>query len=91
MDLHLTERCGRYAAVMLDQNEMDELLSWLEQHLDTDAEQRAYREHAPVVDGTQSSWTWFAGSESESDRVLRELAATKADRAGYRTGWKPTA
>jgi hypothetical protein len=72
-----------YGVVMLD------LLSWLDGNLDTEEERRLYRRHAPVVDGTQSSWTWFAGSEFESELALRELAAGKADRPGYRDAWRP--
>lgn len=36
------------------------------------------RAHQPVVDGTQSTWAWFQGSESRSERALREVAAKRA-------------
>lgn len=43
--------------------------------------------HSPVIDGTQSSWTWMQGSESESTRVVRGLAAAWSTHPNYRTEW----
>ena len=46
------------------------------------------RAHAEVADGSQDSWAWFQGSESESERVLRELAARNAALPGFRPEWR---
>lgn len=48
---------------------------------------RIFARHAPVVDGTQSSWAWFQGSESASEEALRELAMVWSDHPDYRTEW----
>lgn len=53
------------------------------------AKRRILDLHAPVIDGTQSSWTWFAGSESASLAIVKLLALPYADRDGYREEWRP--
>jgi hypothetical protein len=56
---------------------------------EVDAKRRILELHAPVIDGTQSSWTWFAGSESASEAIVKLLALPYADRPGYRSEWRP--
>ncbi len=43
--------------------------------------------HAPVIDGTQGSWAWFAGSESASLAVVKLLAQPYVGRPGFRAEW----
>jgi len=45
-------------------------------------------DHAPVADGSQSSWKWFLGSESESSRILLQLAQPYAGHPGWRGEWR---
>jgi hypothetical protein len=56
---------------------------------DVDVKRRLLAKHAPVIDGTQSSWTWFEGSESASEEVVRLLALPYADHPDYREEWRP--
>jgi hypothetical protein len=56
---------------------------------EVEAKRKILDDHAPVVDGTQSSWKWFEGSESESERILRLLALPYSDRPGFREEWRP--
>lgn len=56
----------------------------------TEAKRQLLENHAPVIDGTQSSWAWFEGSESESELILRLLALLHADHPDYREEWRPS-
>lgn len=69
--------------------DVDGLVEWLRLQPLTDEERQIFEAHEPVVDGTQSSWTWFQGSESESERELRALALSYSNRPGYQEEWKP--
>lgn len=55
--------------------------------VEVEAKRRILDLHAPVIDGTQSSWTWFAGSESESSAIVRLLALPYASHPEYRKEW----
>lgn len=52
------------------------------------AKRRLLAKHAPVIDGTQSTWTWFEGSESESESVLTILASVWSDHPDFREEWR---
>lgn len=56
---------------------------------EVEAKRALLKLHGPVIDGTQSSWTWFEGSESASDKVCRLLALPYADHPDYQTEWAP--
>lgn len=47
----------------------------------------AKAKHLPVIDGTQSSWTWMAGSESASAEFVLAFAQRYAGWDGRRTEW----
>lgn len=56
---------------------------------EVEAKRRLVSQHSPVVDGTQSTWAWFAGSESASEGVLKTLAAVWSEHPDYRAEWRP--
>ena len=56
---------------------------------DVAAKRLLFAKQAPVIDGTQSSWTWFEGSESEPEKVMQVLALPYADHPDYDPTWAP--
>jgi hypothetical protein len=56
---------------------------------DVAAKRRLFAKHAPVINGTQGSWTWFEGSESESEKVMQLLSLPYADHPEYDPAWAP--
>jgi len=56
---------------------------------EVEAKRRLLAKHAHVVDGTQSSWTWFEGSESASREVAQLLALPFSDHPDYQEAWRP--
>lgn len=67
---------------------MEDLIDWLRALPLAEPDLAILAAHAKVVDGSQSSWEWLQGSESESEAVLRQLAARNADRPGFRDEWR---
>jgi hypothetical protein len=68
---------------------VEDLIGWLRAQPLTEPDRAILDAHAKVVDGSQDSWAWFQGSESESERELRLLAAVHAGRPGFREEWLP--
>jgi hypothetical protein len=67
---------------------MDGLIVWLREQPLAPLERELLEALVPIVDGSQSSWAWFEGSEAESETLIRDLAARFSDHDGYRAEWR---